>query len=182
MADGLREALSKFVPESVLDQAVDAVKTTEVAPEWYRKDIAEVGAKAKKADELEARLNSIESAPKRKEALKRVGIDYDAVPKYGQEALDSLPADKLDDLDYVAKYVNEKGFEADLSQQQPQPTSEAERITQATVDLGTGAPVRISQDARQQEFLAELDKVPDGDKNAMNEVLSKYGMTPATEG
>lgn len=181
MADQLQEVLSKYVPAGVLEAVAEEVREA-ATPDSFRKELGELGAKAKEADSLRSELESIKSAPKRKEALQRVGINYDAEKKYGQEILDSIPHDKLDDLDFVAQFVQEKGFDADLSQVTPQPQSEAERITQATVDLGTGTPANVSKDARQQEFLDALDKVPDGDKNAMNEVLAKFGMSPATEG
>lgn len=145
MADGLQEVLSKYVPASVLEEAVEAVKTTEIAPEWYRNDIAKVGAEAKEGRDAKARLASIESAPKRKEALKRVGVDYDAEKKYGQEKLDSLPADKLDDLDFVAQFVKEAGFDAKLPSEEGTPAaSGAEEVVNFTQGAVGGQPPQQS--------------------------------------
>lgn len=134
-------------------------------------------------DELAAFKAHVETAPKRKEALQRVGIDYDALPKYGQKALDAIPTEDLDNLEKVAGFVSELGFEANLTtEQQAQVQTGAEQITQATVALGTGGSVATSKDAKQQAFLADLDSIPDGDKNAMAEVLAKHGMGPQSEG
>ena len=126
-------------------------------------------------DELATFKAQVETAPKRKEALKRVGIDYDAQPKYGQKTLDALPADKLDDLDFVAKYVTDEGFAATLQpEQQTGEKSGAEAITDTLTQFGSGQPVRVGAEAAEADFLADLDKVPDGDKEALTEVLKKH--------
>lgn len=176
----IKEVLSQYVPASVLDQAVEEVTGTEIAPDWFRQQAAELGGAAKERDELKARLESIESAPKRKEALKRVGIDYDAQPRYGQKTLDAIPADKLDDLDFIANFVKEEGFPATVQPQQQQgDRSGAEQIVAFTTDAGTGAPLQTGSD---DDFYRELDAVPDGDKVATRAVLEKYGKVQPSEG
>lgn len=141
MAEDIRTVLSKYVPSAVLDQAVEEVSGTDIAPEWFRQEVAKLGGAAKERDELKARLESIESAPKRKEALRRVGIDYDQVPKYGQKALDEIPTDDLDDLEKVAKFVSEQGFEAKVTpDESSQGGSGAEQITDFLTNQGTGSP------------------------------------------
>jgi predicted nucleic acid-binding Zn-ribbon protein len=171
MADGLKEALSKFVPASVLDEAVEAIKETEVSPEWYRSDIAKVGARAKQADEFEARLNSIESAPKRKEALKRVGIDYDAQPKYAQKVLDSYSGE-LDKLEDLASFVKDEGFEANLSTDETTDKSAAAQITDAMTSL-TGEVVRTD---KQAEMHKQLDAAAaKGDEAEYDRILAAHG-------
>lgn len=143
MAEDIREVLGRYVPEAVLDEALDAVKSTEIAPKWFQDEVAKIGADAKEAKQLRAELESIKSAPKRKEALARVGIDYDAVPKYGQKALDELPVEDLDDLDKVAQYVQEQGFEANLqTEEAPKEQSGAEQIVNFTSSVGPGGPVK----------------------------------------
>lgn len=167
MAEDIREVLSRYVPASVLDEAVDAVKETEIAPEWYRNDIAKVGAEAKEAQQLRAKLESIESAPKRKEALSRVGIDYDAVPKYGQKALDGIPAKDLEDLEKVAQYVQEQGFEANLqAEQKPREKSGAEDITDFMTNVGSGTPTTETY----EEAVAKADTPED-----MDAVYRRFG-------
>ena len=171
MAADLREVLGKYVPQAVLDQALEEIKDTEVSPEWYRAEAAKLGAAAKRAEEAEARLASIESGPKRREALQRVGIDYDAVPKYGQKALDQLPVDALDDIEQVAQYVQEQGFEATIQPtEQTGEKSGAEQMTDFLTSAGQGAPASINKDT---EFQKELDAAPDMD--SAKQVLAKYG-------
>jgi vacuolar-type H+-ATPase subunit I/STV1 len=176
MATDLREVLAKYgLNEDAMAEIEEAA-----TPDTFRSQLAELGAKAKRADELESRLSSIESAPKRKEALKRVGVDYDAQPKYGRKTLDAIPADRLDDLDFVANYVKEEGFEATLApEQQTGERSGAEQIVDFTSNAGTGAPVRTGQQAADEAFYADLDRVPDGDKEAIREVLMKHGRLEA---
>lgn len=172
MADGLRQVLAKYgLNEDAMAEIEEAA-----TPDTFRSQLAELGAKAKRADELESRLSSIESAPKRKEALARVGIDYDAVPKYGQKALDALPVEHLEDLNKVAQYVSEQGFEANLqTDEAPREVSGAEAITNFMTQAGTGAPVRTGQAASEAAFYADLDKVPDGDKEGIRAVLAAHG-------
>lgn len=179
MADGLREVLAKYGLSEDAQAEIEEAAT----PDTFRSQLAELGAKAKKADELEARLASIESAPKRKEALKRVGIDYDAQPKYGQKTLDAIPHDKLDDLDFIANYVKEEGFEATLQPDEETPDrSGADQITDALTEMGTGAPVRPASQQADDDFYRDLDAIPDGDREAMREVLAKHGRLAPSEG
>lgn len=159
MGTDLREFLSKHgLRDDVIEEAVEMA-----APEFYRSEIAKVGAKAKKADELENELTSIRSAPKRKEALKRVGIDYDAVPKYGQDTLDSLPHDKLDDLDFVADFVKQKGFEAKVqSEEQTRERTGAEQVAEFASTAGQGPPPEpagYAEAVAKAETPEELNKV-----------------------
>lgn len=183
MATDLKEVLSKYVPEHVLDDVAAEVQEA-ATPDSFRKELGELGAKAKEADALRDELESIKSAPKRKEALKRVGVEYDKQPKYGQKTLDAIPHDKLDDLQYVANFVKEEGFEATLqTEEKPGEKSGAERITDFTTSAGNGAPVQTSDEAKEQAFYADVEKVPDGDKNAMREVLIKHGrFDPSKQG
>lgn len=166
MATDLKEVLGKYVPAAVLDEAVEEVSQTDIAPDWYRKQAAEMGGAAKERDDLRSRLESIESAPRRKEALKRVGIDYDAVPKYGQKALDGLPADDLDNLEKVAQFVQEQGFEANLTNEQTPPQSGAERITAATIEMGNGTPTTETY----EEAVAKADSEKD-----LDAVYARFG-------
>ena len=174
MAQDIREVLGKYVPAAVLDQAVEEVTGTDIAPDWFRQQAAELGGAAKERDELKSRLESIESAPKRKEALARVGIDYDAVPKYGQKALDALPASDLDDLEKVASYVQEQGFEANLTEQ-AQNLTNAERISEATVDMGSGTPARTSKSEEAYRSAVEAAETPE----ELDKVYKDFGKTPA---
>lgn len=166
MADGLKEVLAKYVPESVLDDAVEAVKTTEVAPEWYRNDIAKIGGEVKEGREAKARLQAIESAPKRKEALQRVGIDYDAVPKYGQKALDAIPVEDLEDLEKVAKFVQAEGFDAKYDPEGAGEVSNSEQVSEFSATAGTGAP---PSGGDREALLAKANSIEE-----INEIVAKY--------
>lgn len=176
MAD-LREVLSKFVPESVLDQAVDELKDTEIAPEWFRQEAAKVGADAKEAKTLRAELESIKAEPKKVEAYKRVGLlpqdakDLTGLKPYARDWLDrNIALEDLDNLEKVANKVQEGGFEVDLSQVQPQPQSGAERITQATVEMGTGTPTQESY----EEAVAKADSPEE-----LDAVYERFDKQPA---
>lgn len=179
MANELREYLDKLgLKEEAIDKAVELA-----TPENTRKDLGELGGKVKTLEAELAELRPLKEAPKRMEALKRVGIDYEAQPGYGKKALDSIPFDKLDDLDFVAQFVKDEGFEASLSPEQiAEGQTGAERITEATVGLGQGGPVQTTKSAKDQAFFDDLDRIPDGDKNAMAEVLAKHGRLPQSEG
>lgn len=74
------------------------------------------------------KVSFLETQPKRKETLKGVGIDYDSLPQYGKEVLDQIPADKLDDTDFVASFVQSKGFQAQITEQVQTPQSGADQI------------------------------------------------------
>lgn len=162
MADGLRAVLAKY---GLNEEAISEIEEA-ATPDTFRSQLAELGAKAKRTDELESRLASIESAPKRREALARVGIDYDAVPKYGQKALDALPTEDLEDLAKVAKYVQEQGFEANI---QPEPEGERSGAEQISEFMAAANVVStVMQPKSQQAYEAavaaaetpeDLDKV-----------------------
>lgn len=136
--------------------------------------IKEFNEVKRERDELAAFKQQVETSPKRKEALKRVGVDYDAVPKYGQKALDAIPSEDLDDLEKLAGHVQAEGFEATIQAEEEGAKSGAEVITDFATST-TGTPVRTSKEASEQAFLADLDTVPDGDKQSLREVLAKHG-------
>lgn len=128
----------------------------------------------RRAETAEATVQKFETAPKRKEAWKLVGIDYDNEKQYGRDALDSYDGD-LDDTDALAAYATAKGFEATISSDAASgEKSGAEKITDSITQFGSGQPVRVGAEAAEADFLADLDKVPDGNKEALTEVLKKH--------
>ena len=172
MAD-LREVLGKYVPQHVLDSVVEEVQEA-ATPETFRKQLGELGAKAKRADELEAELNNIKAGPQRDEAYSRVGLPTD-LPKYARDWLDSnVPIDKLGDLDFVASKVQEGGFQVDLSQVQAQPRTNAEQISAATVEMGTGRPARVPGEQAYEAAVAAA-KSPE----ELDQVYRDFGKAPA---
>lgn len=171
MAEDIRSVLSKYVGPEVLDRVVDEVTSTEIAPDWFRKQAAELGGAAKERDDLKARLESIESAPKRKEALKRVGIDYDAVPKYGQKALDEIPAEDLDNLEKVAQYVQEQGFDAKVqAEQEGGEKPGSQQVTEFLTNQGAGTPGTETY----EEAVANANSQED-----LDAVYKRFGKEPA---
>ena len=178
MAKDLKEVLAQYVPASVLDEAVQAVSDTEIAPDWFRQEAAKLGADAKEAAELRTKLESIELAPKRKEALGRVGIQYDDQPKFAQRFLDSIDAKTLDDLDKLAETVKNEGFDARLQPEHQGDPNQVEQIVNFTSET-QGAPLKRGSD---EDFYREFDAVPDGDKEASRRVLEKYGKAQPSEG
>lgn len=171
MATDIREVLSKYVPQSVLDEALEEIKTTEIAPEWYRNDIAKVGAEAKEAQQLRARLASIEKAPKREALAKRFGVDMSSLKRAERHALEQF--------DWEGDEPSEEAFAQHLSeweiptQGQPQGQSSeapnAAGVVEAAQRFGS-TPAPTNQDA---EFYRELAAAPTAE--AGQQVLAKYG-------
>ena len=128
-------------------------------------------------DDLQGRVERFETAPKRKEALKRVGIDYDAQPKFAQRFLDGIDAETLDDLEQLAKVVNDEGFEAKVEQASGGDEPAAAQIVSQGVEAAPSTPTSSTD----SDFYRDLDAVPDGDKEAVKAVMAKHGRL-ATEG
>lgn len=174
-----KEALNRLKEiEDVPSEVIEALEGSSL-----RQQVANLEARWR--DEAEPAITykqRHESLPKRKEALKRVGVDYDAEKPYGQKTLDSIPADKLDDLDFVASFVKEEGFEASIEAEgRTTEPSGAEVITDFATTASTGPRQRTSQEAANQALLTELDKVPDDDKEAIAAVLAKHGYQSQAE-
>lgn len=163
MANELRTYLDSLgLKEEAIEKAVELA-----VPDSFRKDLAEMGGRIKEYETELSDLRPLKDAPKRKEALKRVGVDYDAQPKSVRRTFDAIPSDKLDDLNHVAQVVQEEGIQADLSAvQEAQSQTAAEQISEATMGLGNGTPSRTtrSKEAYDAAVAAaqtpeELDKV-----------------------
>lgn len=169
MATEFEQALERMEAADVPQNVIDDVKGA------YEKDL-DASSLRRKVGELEARWKNeaepaiqkatyYETQPKRIEALKGIGVDYAAMPKYGQEVLDSLPADKLDDKEFVANFVQSKGFEITPQQAQPGDQSGAAQVVSQAVSGGqAGTPVdrdallRSAKSA--EEVLALTQKYP----------------------
>lgn len=138
--DELLERLEELdVPQNVIDGF-----RTEFDSSGLRKKIGEYERRWKEEAEpaIDYRRRQ-ETLPKRKEALRLVGVNYDAEPQYGQETLDSIPDDKLDNTEWLAEFVKSKGFRASLqSEEEPREKSGAEKITDFLTNAGPGAPVK----------------------------------------
>lgn len=162
MATDLKDVLAQYVPAKDLDEAVEALRDTEIAPEWFRAEAAKLGADAKEAQGLRARLESIESAPKRAEAYARVGLKGD-LPKFASDWLDqNIPVDKLDDLVFIASKVKEGGFEVDLAEAQgTEQQPPAAQITDAIGKLSGGRPTTETYEEAVNKATSpeELDEV-----------------------
>lgn len=90
---------------------------------------------------------SQDTLPKRKDALKKAGVDYDAQKPFGKEVLDAIPADKLEDAEFVAEFVQAKGFEATVAQEEQGAKPGAQQIVEGTTGAGVGAPSSESYEA-----------------------------------
>ena len=146
-----KEALERL--KEIEEVPADVVKALEASP--LRKQLTEWETRWR--DEAEPALDykaKHESLPKRKEALKRVGVDYDAEKPYGRKTLDSIPADKLDDLEFVANFVKEEGFEASLKSEGDEgEKSGAAEITDFLSAQGDGTPPRTDKNAEMHKAL-----------------------------
>lgn len=173
MATDLREVLGKYVPQAVLEQALEEIKDTDAAPEWFRTEAAKLGSAAKERDELRARLESIEKGPRREALAAKFGVDVTSLKKAERHALEQF--------DWEGDEPSEEAFAQHLSEWEipasgkpDQPTisePNAARIVDQAVN-SSSVPLPTNQDA---EFHRELDAVPDGDKQAVTAVLEKYG-------
>jgi hypothetical protein len=180
MAKDLREVLSKYVPQAVLDSVVDEVAEVD-GPEWYRAEAAKLGAKAKRADELEAQLGSITKAPKREALAQKLGVDVNNLKKAERHALDQFTWDGDEPSeDDFAKHLAEWEIPTSnepQAQQGQEPA--AARIAEHAVSAGQGRPPAQTSD---DDFYRDLDSVEDGDREGVRGVLVKHGRTAPTEG
>lgn len=118
-------------------------------------------------DELAQFKTEVEIAPKRAEAVKNAGVDFESLPAYGQDYLKrNIPADKLEDGDFVASVIQQGGFQAQVHENQEQSAqSGADQIVEfSTSPLGSLAePLKAGKvtatdfagwdTAKQREFM-----------------------------
>lgn len=170
MANELRDYLDSLgLKEEAIDKAVELA-----VPDSFRSDLAALGGKNKALEAELADLRPLKDAPKRIEALKRVGVDYDSQPRSVKKTFDAIPADKLDDLEYVANVVNEEGIAANLTAEQQQVATEqsgAERITNFATSVGDGRATAESYEAAVQAA---------GSQEELDAVYQRFGKNPAT--
>lgn len=173
MAEELKDVLAQFVPQKDLDEAIEALKDTDISPEWFRAEAAKLGADAKEAQELRARLAAIESAPKRKEALSKVGVDLDAVPKYGQDWLEqNIPADKLEDQEFIAAKVSEGGFQPTKPAEQKREPQAVDQINAFLQSAGQTSSTPSGVDPR-EEVRRLMDKAKAEGKDPQEALLAR---------
>lgn len=165
--DDLLEELETY---NVPTEVIDRLKAERDSSTLRKKLEDEIAWRKEHGEPAVQKVQYFETQPKRKETLASVGIDYDSLPKYGQEVLDSLPTDKLDDKDYVANFVQSKGFEV-AQQQAPEPATEpaAGVVAQAISGGQAGAPV-------DRDALIRAAKSPE----EVLELSRRYPPTPAT--
>ena len=141
MADK-QELLEQLESYNVPTDVIETFKQELDSSSLRQKLESEIAWRKEHGEPAVQKVSYFETQPKRKETLAGIGIDYDSLPKYGQEVLDSLPADKLDDKEFVANFVQSKGFEANSQQptQTPQPGA-AGVVNQAIAGGTQGAAV-----------------------------------------
>lgn len=170
------ERLNELLESGVLTQEQhDELADLSIAKEA----IKEFNEVKRERDEAVSKVSRYETLPKLKESLGKVGINYDDQPKYAKEALDRIPADKLDDLEHVATYVQEQGFQATPAQKQE---GGARPAAEAIVNQGLQAGSQPITPSSEADFHRELDAVPDGDPQALREVLAKHGRLAQDQG
>lgn len=130
-------------------QALERLKEIEGVPAEVIESL-EGSSLRKRIDEFEAKWRdeaqpaidfkrTQDTLPKRKEALKKAGVDYDSQKPFGKEVLDAIPAEKLEDAEFVAEFVQAKGFEATQQSDEGQGTKPAaQQIVDGTTGAGTG--------------------------------------------
>lgn len=166
------EELREMYGDKIADEFAEALQ-----PEWYRKDIAEVGAKAKQVESLEAKLATLERQPQLASAVKELGVDYEAQPKFARSYLDAFDGDPSD-KEALAAYLTEGGFEA-----KSEPAGQTERPAAAVIaEQATGGGTPTSAGDAKAALHADLDAIPDGDPEALREVLAKHGQLPKNIG
>lgn len=143
MANELREYLESL---GLRDEAIQ--KATELAtPENTRKDLGELGGKVKAYEAELAELRPLKEAPQRKAALEKFGHDYDKAPKYLRSVFDAIPADKLDDEEFVSAHLRENDVEVKATSDTPPATTDAAARVDGALDAGRGAPAQESYEA-----------------------------------
>ena len=76
-----------------------------------------------------SKLTKIEKAPVLKKSLEQLGVDYDAQPRFGKKALEAFEWEGDEpDLEQLASYLTEEGFEVAQTQAEAQEQTGAEKI------------------------------------------------------
>lgn len=147
----------------------EVIEALEASP--LRKQLAEWEAKWR--DEAEPAIAfkaTQETLPKRKEAVKKAGIDYDSQPLYAQEVLDAIPADKLDNGEYVASYIQQKGFTATKQAEGGTEQPKAAAIVEHATNAGT------TPDQETYEAAIEAASSPE----ELDAVYKRFGKEPVS--
>ena len=136
------ELLAQLEEHDVPTELIESFKTELDSSSLRKKLEDEIAWRREHGEPAVQKVSFLETQPKRKETLKGVGIDYDSLPQYGKEVLDQIPADKLDDTEFVASFVQSKGFEAQVQQQTQTPQSGADQIVAFSTSQGSGTQVQ----------------------------------------
>lgn len=155
------------VPDSAIQTVVSELDSSSL-----RKKLGELEGRWKsEAEPAISYKQRHETLPKRVEAFKRVGIDYEAQPPYARKVLDTLDAEKLDNLEEVAGFVKAEGFEAKV---QPDQSTDTPPNAQAVVNQGLtgGIPPNVDAD-KEAAFNRDMDAAQTEAEGI--EVLRKHG-------
>lgn len=152
------------------DEVLDEIRESAV-PENFRKELGELGAKAKRAEDLEKELDGYRRAPARAQLWKDLNIDFDSLKPLEKKALESWTWEgDTPDKEKAAEFLTQNGIAASAPQnQEGQQQPAAAQIVNQGIQAGGVAP------SSEADFQRELDAVPDGDRQAIREVLAKHG-------
>lgn len=145
MAGSIKERLDELEEYGVPSDVIDALRQ-EVDSSKLRQKVGELEARWKDEGEPAiAKVQEFETRPKRIEALRKAGIDYEDLKPYARDYLDrNIPADKLEDSDYIAEVISQGGFEASLEVEQGEQTGAEQMAAHVNSRLQSGPRTNIT--------------------------------------
>lgn len=161
------DRLNQLVEDGVLTQE----QHDELADLSVAKDaIKEFNQIKAERDELATKVQTFETQPKRKAALEKFGIDYTTSKKYLRDVFDKIPADKLEDADFISQHLRDNEVEVTAgTEQTPGATPAAARVDAA---LNTGG---ASSEQSSYEQAVGAAQTPE----ELDQVYARFGKAPA---
>ena len=129
-----------------------------------REEIKNFKALERERDELAAKVETYEAAPKRIQALKDAGIDWDSLNKRDQRIVERELTD-YDDPEKVSEFINEWGFEAT-----EQPVGDTKPAAQAGVNEALRGASSTNNQTKSRQQLIDEAQTPE----ALQKVLEQF--------
>ena len=161
--DELRSELGS----TLVDRVLEAVSAD--GPEWYRKELAELGGFKKKYEEAAAKLDSIERTPKVEAAFKEAGVDWDNLRPLERNQL--LAFKDFENQEALAAFINDNGLPT--TQQAGEPGGGDPSSVPAAARIAQQAASGGQTTDTDSAFYAELDAAKPGEET--RNVLAKWG-------
>lgn len=148
------EELREQLGDKVVDRVLEAVSAD--GPEWYRKELAELGGAKKENEQLKAKLNQIERTPQIESAFREKGVAWDDLRPAERKAIEAFDGD-LSDAEAVSRFISDNEFPT-ASQEQGSASggSEAAAISNFAT-ASTSAPTNKSFESAIKEATNEKD-------------------------